>query len=255
MGREARIVGIRHNQWFEGTDNIPLAAEVVEWDRAGSMQAISAMLGLAAGVGSSTSTSPRYLAAFMAEVFQGRTVDAAAINLTATANIVAAIIGKYSQKGTNASTYMASAVRAEIGDGVTAPRAAVLAVMGGDTTASSAAAAFGVDWESSMGASRFNFGIDFEGSGAHDGYQLPRYNQGFIRMGGRVQNAAGALVTIADLVILAGTAAPTDGTSGTGAAVAGPGSKYIRQSGSDSNEFIQRGTLASPTWVSVGGLS
>ena len=251
MGREARIVGIRHNQWFEGTNDIPLAAEVVEWDRNRSMQALSGMLGLAAGVGSSTSTTPRYLAGIMGEVFQGATVDAAAINLTATANVIAGVIGKYSHKGTNASTYMGAAVRAEIGNGVTAARAAVLAVLGGDLTASTAPAAFGVDCESSIAVSRFNFGIDFEGPGAHDGYFAPRYNSGFIRMGGRVQNAAGAVVTVADIVVLAGTAAPTNGASGTGAGVAGPGSLYIQQSGSTSTLQINTNTLASPTWSAI----
>ena len=254
MGREARVKGIRYNQWMESLDDLPIFGEVVEWDRAQAMQAIGGNLGLAAAVGSSTSTAPVYLAGGMFEVFGAAAVETV-VNLSATANIIAALIGKYSHRGTNASTYMGAAIRGEIGDRTTAARAAFLAVMGGDLGTASAVAAFGVDWLNSTAASRFNFGVDLEGPAAHDSFMIPRYNQGFIRMGGRVQNAAGDLVTVNDIVILAGTAAPTDGTSGTGAGVAGAGSKYIRQAGASSNEFINQGTTASPTWVSVGTLT
>lgn len=252
---EIRIRGLHYHQWMENTDAVPFGVEVLAYSGTDdSMQAASFMLGLAAGVGSNTNTAPKYLAALFAEVHGGNDVDDV-VNLTRTDNMVAAIVAKYSHIGTNAATYAGGAVWAEIGNQTTAARAAVLAVMGGDAGATSAFAAFGVDWNASTVASRFNFGIDLEGLAAHDGYLIPRYNQGFIRMGGRVQNAAGALVTVGDLVWLAGTAAPTDGTSGTGAAVAGPGSKYTRQDGASSNEFINTGTLASPTWVTVGGLT
>ena len=56
-------------------------------------------------------------------------------------------------------------------------------------------------------------------------------------------------MTITNLVLLAGTAVPTDGTSGTGLNNAGPGSLYVRQSGSNSNLYINTNTAASPTWV------
>lgn len=256
---ERRIRGLHYHQWLENLDGIPFGAEVTNYDGTNqSFQAAYAMLGLAAAAGGSTSTSPETLAAFHAEVHGGETVDgnvATAVNLSGTANIVSAINAKYSHVGTNASTYPGAAIQAGIGNGSTAARAAVLAYMDGDTLTTSATVAFGVDWRNSIAASRFNFGLDLEGPAAHDGYFAPRYNQAFIRMGGRVQNAAGDLVTVADLVWIGGTAAPTDGTSGTGANVAGPGSKYTRQDGASSNEFIQRGTLASPTWVSVGTLS
>lgn len=254
MTREARVRGIKHNQVMESPDELPLFVEVVRWDRTGSMQAIGANLGLAAAVGSSTAGSPKYLAGLMAEVFGDDSVDTT-VNLTGTQNVIAAIIGKYSHIGTNASTYMGAAIRAEIGAQTTAARAAVLAVLGGDSGVTSAGAAFAVDFESSTPASRFNDGLDLEGTGAHDSYLVPRYNMGFIRMGGRVVNAAGATVTVTNIRILGGTAAPTDGTSGTGAANAGPGSVYMRQDGTDSNFYINRGTLASPTWVTVGGLA
>ena len=250
MGREARVKGIRYNQWMESLDDLPIFGEVVEWDRAQAMQAIGGNLGLAAGVGSSTSSEPVYLAGGMFEVFGGTEV-ATVVNLTGTANIVAGLIGKYSHRGTNASTHPGAAVRGEIGDRTTAARAAFLAVMGGDLGTASAEAAFGVDWLNSTVASRFNFGIDLEGPAAHDGLLTPRYNQGFIRMGGRVQNAAGGLVTVNDIVILAGTAAATNGVSGTGAGVAGPGSLYIRQDGANSTLLINTNTTASPTWSAI----
>jgi hypothetical protein len=46
--------------------------------------------------------------------------------------------------------------------------------------------------------------------------------------------------------VLVGTGAPTDGTSGTGAGKAGPGSLYVRTS--TPGLYINRGTKASPTW-------
>lgn len=54
-----------------------------------------------------------------------------------------------------------------------------------------------------------------------------------------------------DIVILFGTAAPTDGTSGTGAGVAGPSSVYIRQSAGNNTWFINENTKASPTWKAI----
>ena len=127
----------------------------------------------------------------------------------------------------------------------------MLAVMGGDTTISTASAAFGVDWNSSIGTSSFAFGLDLEGPATHDGYLEPLYRSGFIRMGGRVRNAAGSHVEVNDICILAGTAAATDGTSGTGAGVAGPGSLYIRQDGASSTLLINTNTTASPTWSAI----
>lgn len=245
MPREAKIRGIGYNQWMESTDDLPLLVEITEWDRANAIQCLAGDLTLAAGYGSSTSTAPVYCAAVM-----GNVLGSAA--LTGTANIIAAVIGKYSHTGTSSSTYMSAAVQADIGAGVTAPRAAFMAVMSGESAvASVVSAAFGVDWQTSTVASRFTYGLDLEGPASHDSYATPRYNSGFIRMGGRVRDAAGALVTINDLVILAGTAATSNGTSGTGAGYAGPGSLYIRQDGSSSTLLINTNTMASPTWSAI----
>lgn len=50
-----------------------------------------------------------------------------------------------------------------------------------------------------------------------------------------------------DTIMFAGNAAPTDGTSGTGAGVAGPGSIYIRNL-TTPKMYINNNTKASPTW-------
>lgn len=257
MARERRIRGLSNTQWMESTDNTPFFVQTVEWDQAGSFQCIAADLDLAAGVGSSTD-DPVYIAALMANLIAGVRPDSAggaatSVNLTATRNIVAGVVAKYDHTGTNASTYPGAALIAELGDGSTAAVAAVLAVVGGDTGAVEARAMFGVDWQNTITTSRTLYGLDLQGE-THDSYIRPRYNRGYIRMGGRYPNA-GVLETVTDLCILAGTAAPTDGASGTGAGEAGPGSLYIRQSGANSVLYINTNTLASPTWTIVGSQS
>lgn len=68
---------------------------------------------------------------------------------------------------------------------------------------------------------------------------------------GAVEARAGVHIG-AGVWIFQGTAAPTDGASGTGAGFAGPGSLYVRTSGSNSKLFINTGTKAAPTWTVVG---
>lgn len=236
------------HQRMEPSQNgdIGFGVNVVEWNGTRSFQAIWADFQPTAAFGSSTNATPAYGAAIM-----GNIVGSAAI--TGTDNILAGVIGKWDLTGTISATYAGAAVRGEIGNNSTSARAAILAAMGGDTLTSTAVAAFGVDWNTSTGASAFDYGLDLEGLAAHDSYTIPRYDDGFIRMGGRVLNAGGSLVTVSNIVILAGVAAPTDGTSGTGLNNAGAGSVYIRQSGADSRLFINTNTAASPTWVQVGG--
>lgn len=48
--------------------------------------------------------------------------------------------------------------------------------------------------------------------------------------------------------VLSGAGAPVNGTSGTGAGRAVPGSFYIDTTASNSHLWINRGTKASPTW-------
>ncbi len=55
--------------------------------------------------------------------------------------------------------------------------------------------------------------------------------------------------------IFTGSGAPSDGTSGTGAGFAAPGSLYIRASTTNSKVFVNTNTTASPTWTVVGAQS
>lgn len=59
-------------------------------------------------------------------------------------------------------------------------------------------------------------------------------------------------VVVGGVMIFTGSAAPTNGTTGTGAGDAAPGSLYIRASGSNSKLFINTNTISSPTWTVVG---
>lgn len=206
-------------------------------------QPVSADLILGVAAGSSTTLSPLYLAAVMGNVMEATAGD----GLTATKNMIAGVVGKLDVQGAISSTYPSAGVWGELGDLVSdALTAAVLAVVGGDSGVLTGGAMFGVDWLNSTPASKVNFGLDLEGA-THDSYLTPRYGKGHIRLGGRFSNA-GVLETVTDLLVLVGTAAPTNGTSGTGAGDADAGSIYIRQSGSNSKIYINGNTKASPTW-------
>lgn len=52
-----------------------------------------------------------------------------------------------------------------------------------------------------------------------------------------------------DVVDITGAGAPVDGTSGSGAGVAGPGSRYTDTT--NKNLYINANTKASPTWKLV----
>lgn len=65
----------------------------------------------------------------------------------------------------------------------------------------------------------------------------------------RCQEFTGGIQFAGSARIFAGAVAPVDGTSGTGAGKAGPGSMYIRTD--VATVYINTGTKASPTWKSV----
>lgn len=78
---------------------------------------------------------------------------------------------------------------------------------------------------------------------AHDGYQpvdKDFYTKAPLRL-------------VEDVVELIGTGAPTDGGAGTGAGVAGPGSRYTDITAG--KLYINTNTKASPTWTVVGSQS
>ena len=74
------------------------------------------------------------------------------------------------------------------------------------------------------------------------------------RTRGKAGSDAGVVVgkTGGQVIVFTGSAAPTDGASGTGAGVAAPGSLYIRASTTNSKAYINTNTTASPTWTVVG---
>jgi hypothetical protein len=68
---------------------------------------------------------------------------------------------------------------------------------------------------------------------------------------GTAQFGAILLGTTSPILIFRGGGAPTDGTSGTGAGDANPGSKYVDTT--NFAEYINIGTKASPVWLLLGG--
>lgn len=231
MTEEIRIRGLHYHQWMENTDAVPFGVEVLAYDGTGqSMQAGSFMLGLAAGAGSSTSTSPKTLAALMAEVHGGNEVSDS-VALTRTANSVAAIVGRYSHVGTNASTYLGAAIRGEIGGLSTSAYAAILAVLGGDNGTTTATAAFAIDYENSTVASGFLYGLDLAGGGSHDGYRAVTFRDGGadIRL-----NSGGLIVSLTTAITAnstttsyaAGTLGKTTNATGRASLFVSDGSKW-----------------------------
>ena len=236
MAREKRIRGLPYEQWMEGTDDLPFLVEIVEWDRANAIQCIAADLTVVAGYGSSTSASPVYCAPIMGNLIAGTPAVTGVssltnVNLTGTANMMAAVIGKYSHIGTNATTYPAAAVRGEIGGGSSAATAAFLAVLGGDpTTATSATAAFAVDYQNSspIGTNRFVYGLDLAGA-SHDGYNAVAYGTADIRF-----SSGGLLATFTTAItanttttsLAAGTLGKTTSATGQASLFVSDGTKW-----------------------------
>lgn len=194
---------------------------------AGSHQTVAADLTLAAGAGSSTPSAPKYLAAFMGNLF-GTT-------LTATANYLAGLIGAYSATGPKSTSYPAGAVLGQITDGVTEADGAFVAYVDGDSSLTKANAAFKAMSNNSNPGSGFEYGLDLH-SPAHDGYSALAINKADLRL-------------THEVCVLNGAAAPTDGGAGTGFGVAGPGSFYIDTVGA--NAYINAGSKASPVWKLV----
>lgn len=193
-----------------------------------SYQPIWADLTLAAAAGS---TDGKFLAPFMGNVF--------GTNLTKAGNYIGGLIGHYSIDGTNASTYPVGGVLAGITDGTTTADGAFVAYIDGDSAVTTARAAFKVMTNNSTAASGFDFGLDLQDA-AHDGYAAVDedfYLKAPVRL-------------VQDVVFLVNDGSPVDGTSGSGAGDAGPGSLFFDTSGK--KLYINTNTKASPTWTVVG---
>lgn len=154
-------------------------------------------------------------------------------NMTKTGNYVGGIIGHYSADGTQASHYPTGAVLAGVGDGSTTAKGAVVAYIDGDSAQTNVGAMFKVMTNNSTAASGPDFGVDLQDA-AHDGYAA--VDRAFYKKA--------PLRLVDDVVILTGSGAPVDGTTGDN--VAGPGSMYIDIAAG--NAYLQTAVITAPVW-------
>jgi hypothetical protein len=192
-----------------------------------SFQVVAADLELDPAAGSSDGSNPKFLAPGMGNLI-GDT-------LTADANYLAGWIGAYSVIGTKATTFPAGALLGIIMDGVDEVDGAVVAVIDGDSGVTKANAAFKAMMNNSNAGSGFDYGLDLL-CPAHDGFLALAILKALSRSPHEVCD-------------LEGDGVPTDGSSGTGAGFAGPGSRYTDYT--NANLYINGNTKASPTWKLV----
>jgi hypothetical protein len=167
---------------------------------------------------------------------QGSSGQVFGSNLSSTATYYVGASGRYLITGTNASTFAKAGAMGVVGNTTTTADAAVMAWMDGDGGTTTARAGFGIGMTQSTGTSGFDYGMDLNLQDAVGG-------------GGSVQPYKKAEIRLSnDVVVITGSAAPTDGTTGDN--FAGPGSLYVATS--NGKLYIQTGLITSPTWVVVG---
>ena len=192
-------------------------------------RAASFIINPTATFGSNTATAPSSAQGMAGQVF-------GSANLASTATYYIGTMGRYLLTGTNASTFAKAGVMGVVGDQTTTADAAVMAWMDGDGGTTTARAGFGIGMTQSTGASGFDYGMDLKLQDAVGG-------------GGSVQDYKKAEIRMSnDVVIMTGSAAPVNGTTGDN--FAGPGSLYVATS--TGVLYIQTGAISSPTWVVVG---
>lgn len=206
-------------------DGSMVMAPSSEYDAEGSHQLVAPDLTLAAGAGSNDGGDPSYLAAVMGNLLGA--------DLTEAANYLGGVIGAFSVTGVKATTYPAGAVLAQITDGVTEADGAVVAYVDGDGSVTKANAAFKAMSNNSTPGSGFDYGVDLYGP-AHDGYNELAILKADVRMSNQV-------------VIMNGSGAPVDGTTGDN--FAGPGSIYIDIAAG--NAYLQTSLISTPVWKLV----
>jgi len=178
--------------------------------------------------GSSTATDPSSAQGSSGQVFGS--------NLASTATYYIGATGRYLITGTNPSTFAKAGVMGVIGNTTTTGDAAVMAWMDGDGGTTTARAGYGIGMTNSTAASGFDYGMDLNLQDAVGG-------------GGSIQPYKKAEIRVSNnVVIMTGSAAPVNGTTGDN--FAGPGSLYIATS--TGVLYIQTGSISSPTWVVVG---
>lgn len=194
----------------------------IEYDGSSSYQPVAPDLTLDASAGSADGGDPSYLAAVMGNVLGE--------DLTKDANYIGGVIGAYSITGAKATSYPAGAVLAQITDGVEAADGAVVAYIDGDGSQTNANAAFKAMSNNSTSGSGFDYGLDLYAP-AHDGYNELAILKADVRMSNQV-------------VIMNGSGAPVDGTTGDN--FAGPGSIYIDIAAG--NAYLQTSLVTTPVW-------
>lgn len=192
-------------------------------------RAASFIVNPTAGFGSSTAAAPSSAQGVAGQVY-------GTANMTSTATYYIGTMGRYLMTGTNASTFAKAGVMGVIGDSTTTADAAVMAWMDGDGGTTTARAGFGIGMTQSTAASGFDYGMDLKLQDAVGG-------------GGSIQPYKKAEMRLSnDVVLMTGSAAPVNGTTGDN--FAGPGSLYVATS--TGVLYINTGSISNPTWVVVG---
>lgn len=216
------------NGFVTGTPSAPYVT-TSDTTEGTATRAASFIINPTATFGSNTATAPSSAQGMAGQVF-------GTANQTKTATYYIGVMGRYLMSGTNASTFAKAGVMGVVGDQTTTADAAVMAWMDGDGGTTTARAGFGIGMTQSTGASGFDYGMDLKLQDAVGG-------------GGSVQDYKKAEIRMSnDVVIMTGSAAPVNGTTGDN--FAGPGSLYVATS--TGVLYIQTGTISSPTWVVVG---
>lgn len=216
------------NGFVTGTPSAPYVTTSATTEGTAT-RAASFIVNPTATFGSNTATAPSSAQGMAGQVF-------GTANQTKTATYYIGVMGRYLLTGTNASTFAKAGVMGVVGDQTTTADAAVMAWMDGDGGTTTARAGFGIGMTQSTGASGFDYGMDLKLQDAVGG-------------GGSVQDYKKAEIRMSnDVVIMTGSAAPVDGTTGDN--FAGPGSLYVATS--TGVLYIQTGSISSPTWVVVG---
>ena len=216
------------NGFVTGTPSAPYVTTTSSTEGTAT-RAASFIVNPSTGFGSSTATAPSSAQGAAGQVF-------GSANLSSTATYYIGVMGRYLLTGTNSSTFAKAGVMGVVGNVTTTADAAVMAWMDGDGGTTTARAGFAIGMTQSTAASGFDYGMDLKLQDAvGGGGSIQPYKKAELRMSN-------------DVVIMTGSAAPTNGTTGDN--FAGPGSLYVATS--TGVLYINTGAISNPTWVVVG---
>lgn len=219
---------ISNNGFITGSSSAPYLT-TSSTAQATATRGASFIVNPTAGFGSSSAVAPSSAQGAAGQVY-------GTDNQTSTATYYIGVMGRYLMTGTNASTFAKTGVMGVIGDTTTTADAAVMAWMDGDGGLTTARAGFGIGMTNSTGGSGFDYGMDLKMQDAvGGGGSIKPYKKAEMRLSN-------------DVVLMTGSGAPVDGTTGDN--FAGPGSLYV-DIGSG-KLYINTGVITNPTWVVVG---